>query len=81
MIIISKDYTLQYSKKFRKKPIVVSAEQMLDEFKVETLEGTMQGKKGDYLIRGINGELYPCDSNIFKKTYEVVKDWISLKSN
>ncbi|WP_443091800.1 hypothetical protein ACTU3M_10460 [Bacillus subtilis] len=30
-------------------------------------------KRGDYVIRGIEGEVYPCDPDIFKKTYDEVK--------
>lgn len=37
---------------------------------IDTLEGTMQGFVGDWIIRGINGELYPCKPDIFAKTYE-----------
>lgn len=37
---------------------------------VQTLEGTMQGFVGDWLIRGVNGELYPCKNDIFQKCYE-----------
>lgn len=37
---------------------------------VTTLEGRMQAKLGDYIIRGVNGELYPCKPDIFEKTYE-----------
>lgn len=42
-------------------------------FKVQTLEGIMQGNRGDYLIRGVEGELYPCKGNVFEKTYEKVE--------
>lgn len=37
---------------------------------VATLEGTMTGKMGDWLIIGVNGEYYPCKDEIFQKTYE-----------
>lgn len=40
---------------------------------IETLEGTMRCGKGDYIIRGVNGEFYPCKADIFKKTYEAVE--------
>lgn len=40
---------------------------------IETLEGTMIAKVGDYIIKGVNGEYYPCKSDIFHKTYEEVK--------
>ena len=35
-----------------------------------TLEGTMLANYGDYIIKGINGEIYPCKEDIFTKTYE-----------
>ena len=38
--------------------------------KIETLEGTMKASVGDYIIKGVNGEFYPCKSDIFAKTYE-----------
>lgn len=37
-----------------------------------TLEGTMRADKGDYIIQGVNGEVYPCKPDIFKKTYDLV---------
>ncbi len=56
--------------KWRKRPVVVTAQRMREGFTVETMEGTMTGKPGDWLITGINGEQYPCDDEIFRKTYE-----------
>lgn len=41
---------------------------------IKTLEGTMQAGYGDYIIRGVNGEFYPCKADIFEKTYELVAD-------
>lgn len=57
---------------FRKKPVVIAAKEMKKPFCVSTIEGDMEGKKGDYLIIGVEGEMYPCDQRIFKKTYEPV---------
>ena len=37
---------------------------------IETLEGTMKASNGDYVIRGVSGECYPCKPEIFDKTYE-----------
>ena len=37
---------------------------------IETLEGTMKANVGDYIIKGVNGEFYPCKPDIFEKTYE-----------
>lgn len=39
---------------------------------IKTLEGTMVAKAGDYIIRGVKGEIYPCKADIFEETYEVV---------
>lgn len=39
---------------------------------IETLEGFMQASTGDYIIKGVNGEFYPCKPDIFEKTYEKV---------
>jgi hypothetical protein len=42
-------------------------------FDIDTLEGTMHASEGDYIIKGVNGEFYPCKPEIFKKTYELVE--------
>lgn len=39
---------------------------------INTLEGQMTASLGDWIIKGISGELYPCKDDIFKKTYEKV---------
>lgn len=39
---------------------------------IETLEGTMIAHPGDYIIKGIQGEIYPCKPDIFEQTYEKV---------
>ena len=41
---------------------------------VKTLEGTMRADYGDYIILGVNREVYPCKPDIFEKTYEKVDD-------
>ena len=43
-----------------------------DEIRIFTLEGHMTAIDGDYIIRGVEGELYPCKPEIFKKTYDAV---------
>lgn len=40
--------------------------------KIETLEGTMTATEGDYIIKGVQGEFYPCKPDIFEQTYEEV---------
>lgn len=39
-------------------------------FTVYTLEGMMQGNPGDWIIKGVQGEIYPCKPSIFGTTYE-----------
>ena len=41
---------------------------------IKTLEGVMEAKVGDYVIKGVNGEFYPCKPDIFEKTYEKIED-------
>lgn len=89
--------------KFRKKPVVIEAVQLIDEQSVAeavtwmaqggvtaelavsqggpnctlfipTLEGTMFADWGDWIIRGVQGEFYPCKPEIFAATYEPVAD-------
>lgn len=57
-------------KKYQKRPVVIEAKKMDCVFFVKTKEGVMTGKAGDYLIKGIEGEFYPCDAEIFHKTYD-----------
>lgn len=40
---------------------------------IETLEGVMVANVGDYIIKGVKGEYYPCKAEIFHETYEEVK--------
>lgn len=41
---------------------------------IHTLEGDHEGNIGDYVIKGVKGELYPCKPDIFEMTYEEVKE-------
>ncbi|MFW5992136.1 MAG: hypothetical protein ACOCQN_02995 [Halanaerobiaceae bacterium] len=59
--------------KYRKKPVIVEAYQIDKPMKVETLEGEMQAKAGDWIITGVDGEKYPCKPDVFEKTYEPVE--------
>jgi hypothetical protein len=84
--------------KFRKKPVVIEAEQFTVESKnrvfnwvegnryarhhpdgspyilIETLEGDLRADVGDWVIRGVKGEFYPCKPDIFEATYEPVTE-------
>ena len=44
------------------------------ELAINTLEGTMKVAKGDYIIKGIKGEFYPCKHDIFINTYDEVEE-------
>lgn len=39
---------------------------------IKTPEGTMIARSGDYIIKGVNGELYSCKPDIFEKTYQLI---------
>ena len=49
-----------------------SEEEGICHLTIETLEGNHQADLGDYIIKGIAGEFYPCKPDIFEKTYEAV---------
>lgn len=40
---------------------------------IHTLEGDMKATDGDYIIKGVKGEFYPCRKDIFEETYELVE--------
>jgi hypothetical protein len=40
--------------------------------RIPTLEGVMLGEEGDWIIKGVQGEIYPCKDSIFRQTYEPV---------
>lgn len=57
-----------------KKPVVVHALKINEPFRVRSLEGDYaQGNPGDYLMRGIEGEMYIQKAEIFEKAYEWVE--------
>lgn len=58
--------------------MIVQCKQMFEDFEIETLEsgeGTYKGKNGDYIMIGVNGEMYVCDKDVFEKTYDVKNGW------
>lgn len=44
---------------------------------IKTLEGVHHVSVGDYVIKGVRGELYPCKPDIFEETYEVIEEQIT----
>lgn len=69
-------YNLQEIKDFTGNDASVKYEEgddnVVADLYIHTLEGKMHASKGDYIIRGIRGEYYPCKPNIFEETYEPV---------
>ena len=61
-------------RRYRKIPVVIEAYQTDEELEIETSEGVMKANKGDWIIKGVKGELYPCKPDVFKMTYEEVEE-------
>lgn len=67
------DVEMSYFKKYQSIPIPVKAKQIHVPFRVDSMEGDYaQGKAGDYLMCGVEGELYICDRTIFNTKYREV---------
>jgi hypothetical protein len=74
--------------KFRKKPVIIEAVQFdginlpegvnrepnMEDGYIDTLEGRMTVRQGDWVITGVKGEKYPCKPDIFEQTYEPVEE-------
>ena len=52
----------------------VQYDEIDDEFYIDTLEGAMDVVDGNYILRGVRGEFYPCQADIFEDTYEEVSE-------
>jgi len=52
-------------------PVVINGAPAI---KIQTLEGDMTANVGDYIIKGIKGEFYPCKPDIFEESYEEVEE-------
>ena len=46
---------------------------LMHSLRIKTLEGTMYVDKGDYIIKGVKGEFYPCKPDIFLMTYDKIE--------
>lgn len=54
--------------------IITVNKNQADELCIDTLEGVMTASKEDWIIRGVQGEYYPCKPDIFEETYEAVEE-------
>ncbi len=52
-----------------------------DAVHIHTLEGNMRGERGDWIIRGVKGELYPCKPDIFAATYEALEPEMQIAND
>ena len=59
--------------RYIKKPIPIQAVRIDKDFQIETPEGMMNGRAGDYLVQGVRGKYYPVKKEIFEQTYDPVK--------
>ena len=59
---------------YKKRPIMIRAFKTKKILKIKTLEGEMTANVGDWIIKGVAGELYPCKPDIFEKTYEFMTE-------
>lgn len=60
--------------RFRKKPVVIDAVRLTRDVKIQTLEGEVIGKPGDWMLTGVANEQYPCKHDVFMQTYEPADD-------
>ena len=69
----SKDYPLWFLKEIENRNISESEDKFYGKFLwVSTLEGVMCAREGDWIIKEVEGEIYPCKHSIFEKTYDIV---------
>lgn len=76
VIVEAIKYTLENSKDvfdFAKGKIRHDLLPQSTDLRIKTLEGVMTVSVGDYIIKGVQGEFYPCKPDIFEQTYEVVE--------
>lgn len=55
-------------------PRISIYDSIASELEIETLEGNHIAQEGDWIIKGVKGECYPCKPDIFEMTYEEVRD-------
>ncbi|MCJ0586561.1 hypothetical protein MMI99_00920 [Enterococcus cecorum] len=66
---------LQFLKDNGARYVLASTELKEVDIKLATLDGTLTAKYGDYIVKGVHGEFYPCKPSIFKATYENYGDF------
>lgn len=59
---------------FTQNPHYRRIDRLTNQLRIKTLEGEMSADKGDYIIKGVRGEFYPCKPDVFAVTYEIVTE-------
>ncbi len=70
--VLSQDGTARYHSEERRGQTSYRPEDVqiiLEHLQIETLEGTMKANVGDWIIRGTEGEFYPCKPSVFQRKY------------
>lgn len=66
---------LQFLRDNKARYVLASTDPEVIDIKLITLEGTMTVQNGDYIVKGVHGEFYPCKPDIFRATYESYQDF------
>lgn len=61
------------TRRYKKKPVEVEAHRTFERVIIQTLEGQMIAEPGDWIVKGVKGEMYPVRNDIFRLTYEEVE--------
>lgn len=69
---LNTEESIRTIKKFLSSEIQIGIMHGKHYFSISTAEGIMTAMEGDFIIKGINGEFYPCKSDIFEKTYKCI---------
>lgn len=79
--LVDSSYLDAGAKHYVKRPFPIKAKQINFPFMVQSMEGIMYGKSGDYFVEGIEGELYLVDKAIFEKSYVEVNNDFRMKND
>lgn len=56
--------------KFRRKPLIIEAIRIKQEMTIDTPNGIVKAKAGDWLLNDVEGKQYPCIDSVFRESYE-----------
>jgi hypothetical protein len=67
---------MEGAKQYLKKPVIVLAKQMDRDFMVQTANGLVKARAGDYLVKAPDGDSWPVAQEIFERTYELAPEGV-----